>query len=63
MVFGSRLKGLRKKRGFTQEGLVKASGVHWRTIGRLENEPEAVVTAQTFQAICGALGGWNLPTL
>lgn len=41
MMFGSRLKDLRKKKGMTQQGLAIKSGIHWRTISRLESTPDA----------------------
>lgn len=37
MVFGNRLKVLRNKKGMSQQKLATESGVHWRTISRLEN--------------------------
>ena len=40
-TFGSRLRALRKKSGFTQEQLAEAIGVHLNTISRWENNSDA----------------------
>jgi len=52
--FGSRVRDLRKKRGWTQEQLAEAAGRHWTYIGGIERG-ERNVTLQVVADIARAL--------
>jgi|GraSoi2013_100cm_1033763.scaffolds.fasta_scaffold91558_2 transcriptional regulator with XRE-family HTH domain len=53
---GSRLRRLRVKLGFTQEGLAQRVGVTTHTIWRLENDPVFSPRLETLRAMAKALG-------
>ncbi|MDN3689437.1 helix-turn-helix domain-containing protein [Cyclobacterium jeungdonense] len=50
-----KVKGLRKRKGFSQEGLAEISGVSVRTIQRLENG-ETEPTGETLKRLSNAMG-------
>ena len=50
-----RLKELRKERKMSQEELSRVSRVSRATIGKLENDEEAVVMSKTLLALANAL--------
>jgi XRE family transcriptional regulator, regulator of sulfur utilization len=52
--FGSRVRDLRKKRGWTQEQLAEAAGHHWTYVGGIERG-ERNVTLQVVADIARAL--------
>ncbi len=52
--FGSRVRDLRKKRGWTQEQLAEAAGRHWTYIGGIERG-ERNITLQVVADIARAL--------
>ena len=51
----ARLAEVRRAKGFTQEQLAAASGVHRVTIARLENG-KASAKVETLERLAGALG-------
>jgi transcriptional regulator with XRE-family HTH domain len=53
---GPRLRRLRLKLQFTQEGLAQRVGVTTHTIWRLENDPVFSPRLETLRAIAKALG-------
>lgn len=52
--FGSRVRDLRRKRGWTQERLAEAAGRHWTYIGGIERG-ERNITLQVVADIARAL--------
>jgi XRE family transcriptional regulator, regulator of sulfur utilization len=52
--FGSRVRDLRKKRGWTQEQLAEAAGRHWTYIGGIERG-ERNITLQVVADLARAL--------
>jgi transcriptional regulator with XRE-family HTH domain len=52
--FGSRVRDLRKERGWTQEQLAEAAGRHWTYVGGIERG-ERNVTLQVVADIARAL--------
>lgn len=52
--FGSRVRDLRKRRGWTQEQLAEAAGRHWTYIGGIERG-ERNITLQVIADIARAL--------
>lgn len=53
--FGRRLKGLRKKQSFTQDGLAEAAGLSCKHIGEIERG-EVNLTIQSLDQIACAFG-------
>lgn len=52
--FGSRVRDLRKKRGWTQEQLAETAGRHWTYIGGIERG-ERNITLQVIADLARAL--------
>ena len=53
-AFGARVRLLRKKRGWSQERMAEACGMHWTYIGQVERG-ERNLTLQSIQSIAKAL--------
>ncbi len=55
LALGAELRGLRSKRGLSQDELAKTSGIGKRTLVRIEQGERAMTTTQLYK-ICRALG-------
>lgn len=56
VLFAKKLRLLRAKKGFSQEGLARVSGVSRMTISRIENGRQYEPSVQTLRKISRALG-------